>query len=145
MSAERLKRISKVLTSLTILMLLYIFINNNTYNFIKSLYIPNWQKYVEIKAYISIQPKDIEKYFIVQDNDYVKSYLAGVSTIKSSNEIVSREPTDGSIWLFARPDEAIIKKAAASNADITALNSGQNIEFYVARFTSVPKSCRVGG
>lgn len=144
MKVTSLKKITKFLLVILMVLIIYIFVNRTTYNFVKSLYIPNWQKYVEMNTYLKIQAKDVEKYFIVQDNENVKTYFEEVQQIKFIEDVSRIESVDKSIWVFVRPDDAILKVAKGFGADIIIINSGENIEFYVARFANIPNSCRVG-
>lgn len=140
------KNLVKFLLAVMVLIFLWVFFNDSTYNVIKKKFVKNADKYTEMYAYTKSKPAFLEKYFIVQDNKQAESFFRKeVKTVgeKDIGDIsCSKEEI---ILLYEKPSTNISEFVQKKGGEELMLNKGTDIEFYAAKIKNTTESCNVGG
>lgn len=143
---KKLKDIAKLFLAIVVLIALYVFFNDSTYNIVKKPFVRNAEKYTEMYAYTKSKPAFYEKYFVLQGNDTAKTFFRKEVRVTNENDLssipCSKEET---ILIYEKPNEKITEFVQKKGGEEMALNQGTEIEFYVARIKKSAESCNVGG
>lgn len=143
---NNLKNIAKFFLAVIVLIALYIFFNDSTYNIIKKQFVKNAEKYTEMYAYSKSKPTTNEKYFIIQDNETAKSFFRKEVKVTNENDLnnipCSKEET---ILLYEKPSQKISDFIRKKSGEEIVLNKGTEIEFYAAKIKQSAESCNIGG
>ncbi len=143
---NRIKNIVKLLLAVLVLLVLWAFINDSTYNTIKKPFVKNSDKYMEMYAYTKSKPSFTNKYFIVQGNDTAKSFFRDEVNTVSENDLDNIECSEGeTLLIYEKPSDKISDFVKKKEGEVLALNKNTAIEFYVARISGSGESCNVGG
>ena len=143
---NKIKNILKVLTAFTVLVFLWIFINDSTYNIIKKPFIKNSDKYIEMYAYTKTKPSFTNKYFIVQENDSAKSFFRGEAKFVSENNLNTIDCSEEDAYiLYEKPSDKINNFVLQKGGETFTLNQGMNVEFYAVKLNKEnADSCNLG-
>jgi len=139
------KNPAKFLLAVMVLIALWAFFNDSTYNIIKKQFVKNTDKYTEMYAYTKSKPTFFEKYFIVQDNEAAKSFLRKEVKFVEEKDIenisCSNEET---VILYEKPSLKISEFVQKKGGEELVLNKGTDIEFYAAKIKKSAESCNAG-
>lgn len=143
---NKIKNLAKFLVAIMVLMFLYAFFNDSTYNLIKKKFVHNADKYTEMYAYSKSKPAFFEKYFVIQGNETAKSFFKKEIKMTKEDDLnnipCSKEET---ILIYEKPSQKISDFIQKKDGEEMALNKGTDIEFYVAKIKKSTESCNVGG
>lgn len=130
--------------SIIVLVLAVILFNPTTYNMIKKQFVKNSSRYIEMIAYSKAQDSFSKKYFIVQENDFAKSFFEGKMDIVSEDELCNITGGDKDIILiYEKQTEKVDKFVKENSGQELILNSGTDIEFRSAKIKRVNETCNV--
>lgn len=143
---SRLKNVFLFLLAVLVLFVLWIFINDSTYNLIKSYFVKNSDKYTEMYAYTKSRPASTEKYFVVQGNEEAKSFFRSEVNTANESGLNDIKCTDKETYLiYEKPSDTISRFAKEKKGEELTLNKDMDIEFYVIKFKSNADFCNMGG
>lgn len=143
---KKIKNLVKFLLAVMVLILIWAFFNDSTYNVVKRQFVKNADKYIEMYAYIKSKPAFNEKYFIVQNNKQAESFLRKEAKAVEEKNIDSISCSkDETILLYEKPSQKISEYIQKKGGEELMLNKGTDIEFYAAKVKGSTESCNVGG
>jgi len=143
---SKIKNIALFLLAVLVLFVLWLFINDSTYNLIKGYFVKNSDKYTEMYAYAKSRPGSSEKYFVVQGNEEAKSFFRNEAAIISEDSLGNIKCSGSDTYLiYEKPSDAINKLSKEKGGEELSLNKGMDIEFYVIKFKGNADSCNLGG
>lgn len=141
---NRIKNLAKFLAAVLVLVILWAFFNDSTYNLIKKGLVKNADKYIEMYAYTKSKPSFTDKYFIVQGNDTAKSFFKKEINIVSESDLDSVKCSEGeTILIYEKPSQKINEFVKGKGGEELTLNKGTDIEFYIAKIKGSTESCNV--
>lgn len=139
---NKTKNLVKFLVAALVLVILWAFFNDSTYNTIKKGFVKNADKYLEMYAYTKSKPSFTDKYFIVQGNEAAKSFFkkevnvvdeGGLNSVKCSGS--------ETVLLYEKPSRKISDFVRGKGGEELVLNRGTDIEFYIAKIKVSAESC----
>jgi len=143
---KTIKNLVKFFTAILVLILMWSFFNDSTYNLFKRHFVKNADKYIEMYAYTKSKPAFTEKYFVLQGNDKAKSFFRDeVSFTDEENLEKIKCSKDELILIYEKPSTKVNDFIQKKGGEELVLNKGTDIEFYVAKIQGSPESCKVGG
>ena len=141
---KKLKNLVKSLLAVMVLITLWVFFNDTTYNIVKKAFVKNADKYTEMYAYMKSRPSFVEKYFVLQGNDTAKSFFHKEASFTDEDNLdgvkCSKEET---ILIYEKTNQKISDFVRKKDGEIFTLNQGTDIEFYAAKIKSSAESCEI--
>ncbi|MEK7447536.1 MAG: hypothetical protein AAB632_01950 [Patescibacteria group bacterium] len=142
---NKIKNLVKFLVAIMVLILLWAFFNDSTYNIVKKEFVKNADKYTEMYAYTKSKPAFNEKYFIVQENKQAESFFRKEVKAIDEGDIDNISCSkDEIIILYEKPSQKISEYIQKKEGEALVLNKGTDIEFYAAKVKGSTESCSLG-
>ncbi len=142
---NKTKNLIKFLLAVFVLVLVFVFFDNSTYNMFKQKLLKNGAKYSEMYAYVRTKPSSDHLYFIVQNNSSAKSFFENKVHFINEDNLKSLNCSNGqTILIYEKSDNTIKAFIQKNNGQGMTLNQGTNIEFYSVTIEG-STSCKVGG
>jgi len=143
---SRLRNLVKFLVAVLVLVLLWAFFNDSTYNLLKKKLVKNSDRYMEMYAYTKSKPAFMQKYFILQGNDAAKTFFKKEVAFTDESSLDKIQCSDEEILLiYEKPSQKISEFVKKREGEEIIFNQGTNIEFFIAKVRSTKESCSVGG